>query len=52
MKEKKTIRKSKKAFDKPKKDISDLIDDMAYLDEKKNIQKSKSFLDDMYLLDQ
>lgn len=51
MKKEKKAQKSKKGFDKPKKDISDLIDDLAYLDENKNIQKSKSFLDDMYLLD-
>jgi hypothetical protein len=52
MKKEKKTQKSKKGFDKPKKDINDLIDDLAYLDEKQNIRKSKSFLDDMYLLDE
>lgn len=52
MKKEKKVKKIEKTVSKPKKDISDLIDDMAYLDEKKNIQKSRSFLDNMYLLDE
>lgn len=52
MKNEKKVRKSKRTVSKPKRDISDLIDEMAYLEENKNIQKSKSFLDNMYLLNQ
>lgn len=34
------------------KDINDLIDELAYIDEKGNIKKSKKFLDDIYILSQ
>ncbi|GAA5084396.1 hypothetical protein GCM10023210_04170 [Chryseobacterium ginsengisoli] len=36
----------------PDQEISDLIDELAYLNENENIRKSKKFLDDMYILDQ
>jgi len=53
MKKKQRITKRKKELlDKPKRDIADLIDDMAYLDESQNIKKSKSFLDNIYQLNQ
>lgn len=47
---KKIIKKNKGIFDEATKDIDDLIDDIAYLDESQNIKKSKSFLDNMYLI--
>jgi hypothetical protein len=50
-KEKKVKAKSKEKKNKLK-DIDDLIDDLAYSSEGKNSQKSKSFLDNMYLLNQ
>lgn len=53
MKRKKnTPKKMKGAFEEEERDINDLIDDIAYLDESQNIKKSKSFLDNIYLLDQ
>lgn len=52
MKRKKKITKKESGAFEPKKDIYDLIDDMAYINENENIQKSKNFLDSMYLLDQ
>ena len=53
MKRKKNTPKKKKgAFEEAERDINDLIDDIAYLDESQNIKKSKSFLDNIYLLDQ
>ncbi|MDI1257336.1 MAG: hypothetical protein PSV16_14675 [Flavobacterium sp.] len=51
----KNDKKSKKTQKKQKpgeKEIGDMIDGLAYQDEKKNIRKSKSFLDNLYLLDQ
>jgi len=53
MKEKrrKKIKKNRVKRQMPIKDISDLIDELAYLDENENILKSKRFLDDMYILD-
>lgn len=45
------IKKNREKRQIPVKDISDLIDELAYLDENKNILKSKRFLDDMYILD-
>lgn len=51
MKQKNKITKRQKGvFDEPEKDIDDLIDDIAYLDESQNIKKSKRFLDNMYLI--
>ncbi len=51
MKRKKKATKEKKGvFDEQEKDIDDIIDDIAYLDERQNIKKSKSFLDNMYLI--
>ena len=53
MKRKKnTPKKKKSGFEEAERDINDLIDDIAYLDESQNIKKSKSFLDNIYLLDQ
>ncbi|UUC46533.1 hypothetical protein [Flavobacterium cerinum] len=46
----KKIKKGKGIFNEAEKDIDDLIDDIAYLDESQNIKKSKSFLDNMYLI--
>lgn len=52
MKRKKNkIKRNNGGFDKAEKDIDNLIDDMAYLNESQNIRKSKDFLDNMYLLD-
>ncbi|UKB81180.1 hypothetical protein [Chryseobacterium sp. MEBOG07] len=51
-KEKKKKKKDKEKLQKPRKDISDLIDELAYVNETGNIRKSKRFLDDMYMLDQ
>lgn len=51
MKSKKNKEKKKKGVSNVlERDIDNLIDDMAYLDESHNIKRSKSFLDDMYLL--
>ncbi|AZA57065.1 hypothetical protein EG350_07680 [Chryseobacterium shandongense] len=47
----KKIKKNREIAKTPKKNIDDLIDELAYLDENKNMQKSKRFLDDMYILD-
>lgn len=49
---KKEKNKKKKKLQKPNKDISDLIDELAYVNEYGNIRKSKKFLDDIYILDQ
>ncbi|WP_167030384.1 hypothetical protein [Chryseobacterium sp. Tr-659] len=49
-KEKKKKQKNKEKQQKPRKDFNDLIDELAYADEKGNIRKSKRFLDDMYML--
>ncbi|MFL9833752.1 hypothetical protein [Chryseobacterium terrae] len=57
-KENKKIKKNKENKDKQQKlkklkiDISDLIDEMAYINENENILKSKKFLDNMYILDE
>lgn len=51
-KEKKKKKKYKEKLRKSAKDISDLIDELAYLNENENIRKSKKFLDDMYILAQ
>lgn len=45
------IKKNRERRQIPVKDINDLIDELAYLDENENILKSKRFLDDMYILD-
>ncbi|WP_185147335.1 hypothetical protein [Chryseobacterium binzhouense] len=47
---KKKNKKSKEKQHKPHKKIDDLIDELAYVNEKENIRKSKKFLDDMYIL--
>ncbi len=55
MKKEEKEKKKKKTGKKPRlaeQEISDMIDDLAYRDEKKNIRKSKDFLDNLYLLDQ
>ncbi|GEJ45794.1 MULTISPECIES: hypothetical protein [unclassified Chryseobacterium] len=51
-KEKKKKKKNKEKGQKPRRDISDIIDELAYMNENENILKSKRFLDDMYMLDQ
>lgn len=51
-KEKKKKKKNKEKSKKLVKDISALIDELAYVNENENIRKSKRFLDDMYMLDQ
>lgn len=51
-KKKKKSKEIKEKLRKPHKDINDLIDELAYVDEKSNIRKSKKFLDDMYILSQ
>lgn len=49
---KKDKKKNKEKLPKPTKDISTLIDELAYVNENENIRKSKRFLDDLYILDQ
>ncbi|MGI9650982.1 hypothetical protein [Chryseobacterium sp. RLHN22] len=53
MKEKriKKIKKNRARRRIPVRDISDVIDELAYLNEDENILKSIRFLDDMYILD-
>ncbi|SIQ60306.1 hypothetical protein [Chryseobacterium indoltheticum] len=51
-KEKKKNKKNNEKLHKPNKDISALIDELAYVNENENIRKSKRFLDDIYILDQ
>ncbi len=51
MKKKKVkVKKKNKKPNEQEKDIGDLIDDMAYVDENHSIKKSKSFLDNIYRL--
>ncbi|WP_326984354.1 hypothetical protein VUJ46_07425 [Chryseobacterium sp. MYb264] len=45
------IKKNREKLQNPRKNISDLIDELAYADENENMRKSKRFLDDMYMLD-
>ncbi|MCX8533046.1 hypothetical protein [Chryseobacterium luquanense] len=47
----KRIKKNRARRQTPVRDINDIIDEMAYLDDNENILKSKRFLDDMYILD-
>lgn len=49
---KKTSKEETKGLDEMERDIDGFIDDIAYLDERQNIKRSKSFLDNMYLLNQ
>ena len=49
-KKNKENKENKEKVGKPHKDINDLIDELAYMDEKGNIKKSKKFLDDIYIL--
>ncbi|BFO68724.1 hypothetical protein [Chryseobacterium sp. KCF3-3] len=51
-KEKKKKKKDKEKLKKPGRDISDIIDELAYADESDNIMKIRKFLDDMYILSQ
>ncbi|MDF2934388.1 MAG: hypothetical protein K0R36_3719 [Chryseobacterium sp.] len=51
-KDKKKKKKDKDKLQKPSKDISALIDELAYVNENENIRKSKMFLDNLYILDQ
>lgn len=46
----KVKKKKKKLINEEEKDIGDLIDDIAYIDENESIKKSKSFLDNIYRL--
>lgn len=51
MKKKKVkVKKKNRLLNEKEKDIGDLIDDMAYIDENHSIKKSKRFLDNMYRL--
>ncbi|WP_294310437.1 hypothetical protein [uncultured Chryseobacterium sp.] len=50
MKKKKNNTKEKP--EKPRKKISELIDELAYINENENIRNSKKFLEDLYLLEQ
>ncbi|WP_415327974.1 hypothetical protein [Chryseobacterium sp. MMS23-Vi53] len=50
-KRRKKIKRNREKLQKPIIDISDLIDELAYVNENENIRKSKRFLDDMYMLD-
>lgn len=47
----KKIKKNRAKRHIPVRDISDVIDELAYLNEDENILKSIRFLDDMYILD-
>lgn len=49
---KKDKEKDNEKLKKPSRDISDLIDELAYADESDNIRKIRKFLDDMYILSQ
>jgi len=51
-KQNKENKENKEKLRKPHKDINDLIDELAYGDEKGNIKKSKKILDDIYILSQ
>ncbi|CAD0219817.1 hypothetical protein KYG33_07075 [Chryseobacterium sp. D764] len=51
-KKKKDKEKDNEKLKKPSRDISDLIDELAYADESDNIRKIRKFLDDMYILSQ
>lgn len=48
---KKKNKKNKEKLQKPRKDISELIDELAYINEGENILNSKKFLDGLYMLD-
>jgi len=50
-KRRKKIRKNREKLNQPRKNISDLIDELAYADDHDNMQKSKRFLEDIYILD-
>ncbi len=50
MKQKKN-KKNKEKLQKTRKDISELIDELAYINEGENILNSKKFLDDLYMLE-
>lgn len=50
-KRRKKIKQNRQKVQNPRKDINDLIDELAYGDENENIQKSKRFLDNLYILD-
>ncbi|SDI23535.1 hypothetical protein [Chryseobacterium taeanense] len=50
-KRRKKIKRNRENLKNPRKDIHDLIDELAYADEKENMLKSKRFLDDIYFLD-
>ncbi|WP_294317107.1 hypothetical protein [uncultured Chryseobacterium sp.] len=43
---------NKEKLEKPRKKISELIDELAYINENENIRNSKKFLEDLYLLEQ
>ncbi|MFC7348871.1 hypothetical protein ACFQO9_19305 [Chryseobacterium zhengzhouense] len=47
----KKIKKNRARRRIPVRDINDVIDELAYLNEDENILKSIRFLDDMYILD-
>lgn len=51
-KEKKKKKKNKEKLEDQRRDISDLIDELAYADDSENIKKIRKFLDDMYILSQ
>ncbi len=51
-KEKKKNKKEKEKLKKPSRDISDLIDELAYADKSEDVRKIRKFLDDMYILSQ
>jgi len=50
-KRRKKIKRNREKVQNPRKNISDLIDELAYADEAENMLKSKKFLDDLYMLD-
>lgn len=50
-KRRKKIKRNREKLQNPRKDISDLIDELAYADDAENLQKSKRVLDNLYMLD-
>jgi hypothetical protein len=50
-KRRKQIKRNREKIKNPRKDIGELIDELAYTDENQNMQKSKKILDDLYILD-
>lgn len=50
-KRRKKIKRNREKLRNPRKDIDELIDELAYTDENETMRMSKRFLDDLYILD-